>query len=70
MKERERKRDGRLAKTGSQGKGSRGSGRGGRGGQRRIKERTRARRESPAGRGNRLGRQVGAARCEKIRRDR
>lgn len=30
-----------------------------------MKERTRARRESRAGRGNRLGRQVDAARCEK-----
>lgn len=61
-----------MAKTGSQGKNCEEVGEAGEDGggeQRRMKERTRARRESRAGRGNRLGRQVDAARCEKIRRE-
>lgn len=64
---RERERDARLAKTGSQGADCKVVGEAGedRGGQRRMKERTRAQRESRVGRGNRLGRQVDAARCEK-----
>lgn len=66
-----------MTKTGSQGKDCKvGSGRNGREWKRREKRATKNEREnaivaeSQAGRGNRLGRQVDAARCEKIRRDR